>query len=171
MSVCVTGWTSECIHIGSAFSLCVRLPATSTQQQRITGPDVCDLWSGRSCGGEASNVLNIISHRWSLKRALQRSHTHIRTPTSPFIPDHSAGFAGRMCVCEASNSDSPCADLAGAFANRIFQFRTARRFGAIWLWMRPGRQGGGWREAIHISHTQSTDLRGLMNWKKDIMES
>lgn len=122
MSVCVTGWTSECIHIGSAFSLCVRLPATSIQQQRITGPDVCDLWSGRSCGGEASNVLNIISHRWSLKRALQHSHTHIRTPTSPFIPDHSAVFAGRMCVCQASNRDSPCADLAGAFANRIFQF-------------------------------------------------
>lgn len=90
MSTCVTGWTSEYIHIGSAFSLCVCacvcFPATSIQQQGISVPDVCDLWSGRSCGGEASNVLNIISHRWSRVRTQQCSHTSgLRRPLSSLL--------------------------------------------------------------------------------------
>lgn len=76
-------WMSMWVSLGvyshwlclSFVCACVSFPATSAQQRRISGPDVCDLWSGRSCGGEASNVLNIISHRWRRVRTQQRSHT------------------------------------------------------------------------------------------------
>lgn len=121
MSMCVTRWTSECIHIGSAFSLCVCacvcFPATSFQQQEISVPDVCDLWSGRSCSGEASNVLNIISHRWSRVCTQQRAHTSgLWRP--PFIPAQNAIFAYvcKQAIREAWNSASPCVDLAVAFS-------------------------------------------------------
>lgn len=157
MSLWVTVWTSECIHIGSVLcvceDVCVCFPATSIQQQGISEPDVCDLWSGRSCGGEASNVLNIISHRWS-----PTALTHIRTPTSLFHP-----FL-RCCFCIIFLCVQETHVLRGfkcrltpwwphwCFFNGIFHCGWPGGLVPYGFGMRLNRQGDGWWWAIHDSH-------------------
>ena len=156
-------WLDEpqCVYISALPGLCVCVcvcvcfPATSIQQRWISGPDVCDLWSGRSCSGEASNVLNIISHRWRRVRTQQRSHTS-GLPTPPFIPAHDASFC-KMCACVASNGASPRVDPACCF----FFFpqhgsSSSGQPGGLVPYgsgIRPGGLGGECSEAIHVSHT------------------
>lgn len=101
---------------GLCVCLCVRFPATSVQQRGISGPDVCDLWRGRSCGGEASNVLDIMSHRWRPTDS-----------TCPFFHLHSQRcFCICMCVCVESH---PMMTSLLYFQQHLPKWRWS-----IWLW-------------------------------------
>ena len=151
----VTGWTSVCIHIGCVcvcVCVCVCFPATSIQQRWISGPDVCDLWSGRSCSGEASNVLNIISHRWRRVRTQQRSHTS-GLPTPPFIPDHDAIFAKPVLVWLRTAPHPALTSLVAFFQHGSSSSGQPGGLVPYGSGIRPGRLGGECSEAIHVSHT------------------
>lgn len=119
----------------TALPLCVgaSLPPAASS----TGPDVCNLWSGRTCCQEAVDVLNIISHRWS-------HYCTTRLRCRLLSPDHAAVFAVRV---------------------RVFvRLQTRSALTLLWLFQqdgpvrsapgglvpygcgtRPGRRGGEWR--------------------------
>lgn len=122
---------------GLCVCLCVCFPATSVQQRGISGPDVCDLWCGRSCGGEASNVLDIMSHRWR-PTAFAPSGFDL-----PFLSSTLTALFLHMyvCVCGVSPND----DLAVVFS-------TASSKVAL---VHMALEDAGCSYAIHVSSTTS----------------
>ena len=121
-------WMNFRVYILPPPFLCVCLlvcfPATSIQQGGIRAPDVCDLLSGRSCSGEASNVLNIIRYRWSL--------THIRTLTLPFQRYfHICVQAGHSMRLQIPSHPALALPL---LLKQYFPVWMAKQLGAIWLW-------------------------------------
>lgn len=70
----------ECVYSGSAFSLCVSLPPTSSSGGSVD--QMCVIYGeAEAAVREASNMLNIISHRWSCV-APSATHTHQEFDTS-----------------------------------------------------------------------------------------
>ncbi len=138
----VTAGLYVCVCVCACVCVCVCFPTTSIQQRRISGPDVYDLWSGRSCSGEASNVLNIISHRWSRVRTQQCSHTSGlgRRLSSLFTMLFLHMCASRPFVRLQIASHPPLTLLL--LFQRDLPVWTGWRLGAIWLWN--GTRPTGW---------------------------
>lgn len=107
---------------GLCVCLCVCFPATSVQQRGISGPDVCDLWRGRSCGGEASNVLDIMSHRWR-PTAFAPSGFDL-----PFLSSTLTALFLHMYVCVCVESHPMMTSLL------YFQQHLPKWRWSIWLW-------------------------------------